>query len=154
MLPFPFKNWTSDIGLSAQEPTDLEVATCEGSEQLSEVTWLFPQARAAQSGLPMKRHLLARMRWLAAHAGISSIAAWANADGSELQVQGSPQGRRNPALHQLPRQPLLPGPLLQGALLRRVLAMCARCLTWGALRTTRMMMGRTSTMLVERRAAR
>ena len=62
MLPFPFKRWTFNRGLSAQGPTDLADPTCEGSEQLSEVTWLCPQARAAQSGLPMKRHPLAKMR--------------------------------------------------------------------------------------------
>ena len=71
-----------------------------------------------------------------------------------LQVQGSHQGMRNPAHHQLPRQPLLPGLLLQGAPLQRVLAMCARCLTWAVLRMRRTTMERTSTMLVERRAAR
>ena len=113
-----------------------------------------PQASVAQCSPPMKQPSMRQTVLPAAHASTSHPAAWRDTDGSVLQVQGSPQGRRNPARLQLPRQPLLPGLLLQGAPLQRVPAMCARCLTWAALRTTRTMMGRMSTMLVERRAAR
>ena len=70
-------------------------------------------------------------------------------DGSVLQVQGFPHGRRKPVHHQLPGQPLPPGLPLQPAL-----AMYARCPTSAVPRTMRMMMGRMSTMLGERKAAR
>ena len=111
------------------------------------------QASATQCGLPMKQPPLRKDVLLAARDG-NLMPDWRDTEGSVLQVQGYHQGRRSPVRHQLPEQPLLPGLLLHSAPLRRVLAMCARCLTLAVLRTTRTMMGRMSTMLVERRAAR